>query len=47
MKLTAHNAILIINHMNDLGVDFVKFPNGILVTRIDCEEALERNFDFT
>lgn len=39
--MTLHDAILILNHMNQLRVDFVKFPNGKLVTRMDCEEAIE------
>jgi hypothetical protein len=42
MKLTAHKAILLINHMNFLGVDFVKLPSGQLITRMDCEDCLEQ-----
>lgn len=42
MTLTPHKAILILNHMNDLGVDFVKLSSGQLITRIDCEDCLDQ-----
>jgi hypothetical protein len=30
--------------MNEKGVDFVKFPDGRLVTRLDCEEAISKGW---
>lgn len=39
--MTRHDAILILAHMNLHGVDFVKLPSGAIITRMDCEEALD------
>ncbi len=40
--MTTHDAILILAHMNLHGVDFVKFPSGTIISRMDCEEALDK-----
>lgn len=39
-KLSAHNAIIILDFLNKKKIDFCKLPDGTLITRIDCEEAL-------
>jgi len=41
-RLNAHGAILLLNYMNERGVDWVKCPDGELITRIDCEDVLDR-----
>ena len=45
--MTLHDAILILNHMNDLNVDCVKFPSGKLITRMDCEDVIENREPIT
>ncbi len=27
--------------MNQIGVDYVKFPSGKIITRMDCEDVLD------
>lgn len=41
MKFTLHKAILLLNYMDERGIDFCKFPDGTLVTRMDCEDFMD------
>lgn len=41
--MTLHDAVLILNYLNERGIEFAKFPSGKIVTRMDCIDIIEGN----